>query len=212
MSNILDTVSVTKEVVRRIDGLSIEDYDPENKRYCHPLDCRQGKHNNYYNPNSGFIPENCTHTIKSHEDGVIAGIAYVSEKTAWNFYQWQKEEYSNSGIPTNSEMIGIIEHITQRSGLGAKAEELVQQKLRDKANASILPQEPQDEYNRVDIRTNQYLIQVKYGKKYNNDWKHPKINEKWKQSALVWVDNKGIIRKHLKNGKRGMDKYGIFLE
>lgn len=210
--NILSVKSVTREVLKHIEGIDHElDYNPEQNLYVCPFFSRQGKHMNAFNPSSGFLPKNATRRIKKSAN-TEKEIAHMAKKAVKKFYNWQKREIGHIVEVTIDQMIGIVEQIVMRFSMGAKAEDIVETKMKNQLCANILPAEPQDEKNGIDIRTNDYLIQVKYSENQKCNWEKPKIDEYNKKSILLWVDNNSIVRKHLHNDKRGMDKYTQFLK
>ena len=184
--------------------MGIDSYNPD-ELYTNPLkNAKIGKHYNWDNSDSGFLPKNTVNAILAG-NSVIEGIAIVSK-------QAQEEFELDTGYSVDTEeMIGIIEEISIRFGRGAAAEKHVTEFLKNQTNKKVIDAKQNDEKNRVDIRCKTAVFQVKLSgvvadnaadAGYRTDWKKPKakaVNNEDRE--LIWVTNNGKIFKKLDKGR-----------
>lgn len=204
MKEILNTNELTREVLAFFPEIDANSYDSE-EIYCNPLESKHGKHNNWANASSGFLPKNTTEKIKE-SDTIAQGIAQVCKVGMNEFVKYSGK------VPTNGHIVGLIEKVIIRFGIGAKAERMIENKLENQMNVQKNPSKPNDENNGVDIRTDNMLIQSKFGADFKYSWDSPKVQEKGKESVLLWVKPNGKVLKYTENGKTERDKYKVFLK
>jgi len=178
------------------------------KRYPNPLkDVGHGKHKNWASSGGGYIPPNTVNILRGF-DSIVCGIAEVSDAAKSAF---EMDNPGRDGI-SDDEYIGIVREIAFRFGRPAISERLVAKHFRDSTDRTLVPPKKGDESNKVDVRCENYITQVKLSGTvgstasecgYRTDWDKPKpaAANDGEERELIWVTDTGKIFKKLDSGR-----------
>lgn len=183
----------TLELIRtQTDANHEGTYDPDDKRYHNPLKhATDGKHNNWASASSGYLPADTVNAILE-APSVPHGIAEVALLARDLFNQ------DTDGIEcTDDELTGIVEELAERFGRGASAERWAARRL-EETGATINEPRAGDEDNKIDIRTDDSLHQVKLNDKPRSDWVPQELpqentDDENKEKNLIWVKPNGDV-------------------
>ncbi len=169
-------------------------------------DATNGKHHNWHNADSGFLPKNAVRMVRQAET-LAKGVCKISVEALNNMWDY----LGRTGNPLDSlstrQIIGVVEIIARRFGRGAWAEDEVSDFLESRGK-TVLEQQRGDEKADIDIRTAKTVNQVKCSANYGNisdGWDKPQ--EEGKVGRLFWVKPTGEIYNRKFDGSTGMDKW-----
>jgi hypothetical protein len=195
MDGIPDAMELTRKT---LEVLGVEEYN-EKARYPNPLkNAKDGKSYNWDSATSGFIPANTVNFILS-SDSIPKGIAQVAKSSIQKF-----EEYTDGPRVAEYELIGLVEELSFRFGLGACAEKVAKETLISNG-ANVQEPEDGDENKSIDIRTETSLNQVKLADSPRSDWKEPKDNIKSdceRDKNILWVKHDSTVLVNSKPDER----------
>lgn len=151
-----------------------------------------GKEVNWKNADSGFLPANTVKMIND-SDTVVDGLISVIQLSIKKYH----DEVNPRVNYTQREVFGFIQSIVSSFGMGAKAERLAEKTL-ESDGIDIFPQISKDESNGIDIRSSEFLFQVKLADYPRSDWSTPGSNpdiesDKQREKELIWVNYDGNV-------------------